>query len=349
MHFDLSALTDKIAILEAQAAVPSFWDDPDAAQVVLRETTALKAKEERFLKVQRQFDDVEVYWELAVDEDDESYEAEITAQVAACEKEVDNLELETLLSGKYDSHNAILSIHAGSGGVEAQDWANMLYRMYTRYCEKHGFKVELIDMLPGEEAGTKSVTFGVEGMNAYGYLKAEKGVHRLVRISPFDAAKRRHTSFASLDVIPQVEYGDELELKEDEYRKDTYRSSGAGGQHVNKTDSAIRLTHYESGIVVTCQDERSQHANLEKALKLLKAKLLDRKRQQQEDEMAGIRGAQQEIGWGSQIRSYVFAPYKMVKDHRTGAEVGNVDAVMDGELDAFIFAYLKSTVQNGVE
>jgi peptide chain release factor 2 len=346
MHFDLSAVTDKIASLEEQAADPSFWDDRDAAQSILRETTALKAKLERFEKVQNQFDDVEVYWELAVEENDESLETEIAVQVDACEKAVDSLELETLLSGKYDSHNAILSIHAGSGGVEAQDWANMLYRMYTRYCEKHGFNVELIDMLPGEEAGTKSVTFGVEGLNAYGYLKAEKGVHRLVRISPFDAAKRRHTSFASLDVIPQVEYDDEIELKEDEYRKDTYRASGAGGQHVNKTDSAIRLTHYETGIVVTCQDERSQHANLDKALKLLKAKLLDCKRQQQEDELAGIRGAQQEIGWGSQIRSYVFAPYKMVKDHRTGTEVGNVDAVMDGELDAFIFSYLKSAVQN---
>ena len=341
----MAGLTEKIAKLEDNAAEQGFWDDPEAAQVVLRETTTLKSKVEQFEKVERQFEDVEVYWELAVEEADESLEAEIAAQAAACEKAVDSLELATLLSGKYDGHNAILSLHAGSGGVEAQDWANMLYRMYTRYCEKHGFKVELIDMLPGEEAGTKSVTFGVEGLNAYGYLKAEKGVHRLVRISPFDAAKRRHTSFASLDVIPQVEYDDEVDLKEEEYRKDTYRSSGAGGQHVNKTDSAIRLTHYETGIVVTCQDERSQHANLDKALKLLKAKLLDRKRQQQEDEMAGIRGAQQEIGWGSQIRSYVFAPYKLVKDHRTGAEVGNVDAVMDGELDTFIFAYLKSTVQ----
>ena len=264
---------------------------------------------------------------------------------AECEKAVDALELDTLLSDKYDGHNAMLSIHAGSGGVEAQDWASMLYRMYTRYCEKHGFKVELIDMLPGEEAGIKSVTFGVEGLNAYGYLKAEKGVHRLVRISPFDAAKRRHTSFDSLDVIPQVEFDDEIELKEDEYRKDTFRASGAGGQHINKTDSAIRLTHYETGIVVSCQDERSQHANLDKALRLLKAKLLDRQRQMQEDELNGIRGEQQDNGWGSQIRSYVFAPYKMVKDHRTSVEVGNVDAVMDGDLDAFIFGYLKSTVK----
>lgn len=342
----MPALNEKISLLEEKAADAGFWDNPDAAQAVLRESTALKSRVERFEKVAEQVDDSEVYWELAVDEEDESLESEISAQIRECEKSVDALELDTLLSGKYDGHNAILSIHAGSGGVEAQDWANMLYRMYTRYCEKHGFKVELIDMLPGEEAGTKSVTFGVEGLNAYGYLKAEKGVHRLVRISPFDAAKRRHTSFASLDVIPQVEFDDEIELKEDEYRKDTFRSSGAGGQHINKTDSAIRLTHYETGIVVTCQDERSQHANLDKALKLLKAKLLDRQRQQQEDEMNGIRGEHQEIGWGSQIRSYVFAPYKMVKDHRTQVEVGNVDAVMDGEIDEFIFGYLKSTVNS---
>lgn len=345
MHFDLPALNEKIAALEEKAADPAFWEDRDAAQAVLRETTTLKSKVDGFMKVENRLEDVEVYWELAVEENDESLEDEIAAQCEECEKAVDNLELETLLSDKYDGHNAMLSIHAGSGGVEAQDWASMLYRMYTRYCEKHGFKVELIDMLPGEEAGIKSVTFGVEGLNAYGYLKAEKGVHRLVRISPFDAAKRRHTSFASLDVIPQVEFDDEIELKEDEYRKDTFRASGAGGQHINKTDSAIRLTHYETGIVVSCQDERSQHANLDKALRLLKAKLLDRQRQMQEDELNGIRGEQQDNGWGSQIRSYVFAPYKMVKDHRTSVEVGNVDAVMDGDLDAFIFGYLKSTVK----
>lgn len=345
MHFDLPALNEKIAALEEKAADPAFWDDRDAAQAVLRETTGLKSKVDSFMKVQNRLEDVEVYWELAVEENDESLEDEIAAQCAECEKAVDALELDTLLSDKYDGHNAMLSIHAGSGGVEAQDWASMLYRMYTRYCEKHGFKVELIDMLPGDEAGIKSVTFGVEGLNAYGYLKAEKGVHRLVRISPFDAAKRRHTSFASLDVIPQVEFDDEIELKEDEYRKDTFRASGAGGQHINKTDSAIRLTHYETGIVVSCQDERSQHANLDKALRLLKAKLLDRQRQMQEDELNGIRGEQQDNGWGSQIRSYVFAPYKMVKDHRTSVEVGNVDAVMDGDLDAFIFGYLKSTVK----
>lgn len=346
MHFDLSGLSDKISALEEKTMAEDFWNDQAAAQKVLQEVTALKNKRDGYTKVESLYDDVQTYWELAMEEEDESLEDEIVQQLKDCEKAVDRLELQTLLSGKYDSHSAILSLHAGSGGVEAQDWTNMLYRMYTRYCEKQGFKVELMDMLPGEEAGTKSVTFGVEGLNAFGYLKAEKGVHRLVRISPFDANSRRHTSFASLDVIPQVEYDDEIEILDDEIRVDTYRASGAGGQHVNKTDSAVRITHIETGIVVSCQDERSQHANKDKAMKLLKAKLLDKKRQEQEDEMAGIRGEHQEIGWGSQIRSYVFAPYKMVKDHRTNVEVGNVDAVMDGDIDEFIFAYLKETAKN---
>ena len=224
-----------------------FWNDQAAAQKVLQEVTALKNKRDGYTKVESLYDDVQTYWELAMEEEDESLEDEIVQQLKDCEKAVDRLELQTLLSGNYDSHSAILSLHAGSGGVEAQDWTNMLYRMYTRYCEKQGFKVELMDMLPGEEAGTKSVTFGVEGLNAFGYLKAEKGVHRLVRISPFDANSRRHTSFASLDVIPQVEYDDEIEIRDDEIRVDTYRASGAGGQHVNKTDSAVRITHIETG------------------------------------------------------------------------------------------------------
>ncbi len=346
MHFDLAKLDQEINALEEKIIAEGFWDDQESAQQVLRQSTALKNKKESYTKVQDLYDDVETYWELAMEDEDESLAGEIREQLKECEKAVDKLELATLLSGKYDSHNAILSLHAGSGGVEAQDWASMLYRMYTRYCEKQGYKVELMDMLPGDEAGIKSVTFGVEGLNAFGYLKAEKGVHRLVRISPFDANSRRHTSFASLDVIPQVEYDDEIELREEEIRIDTYRASGAGGQHVNKTDSAVRITHLATGIVVSCQDERSQHANKDKAIKLMKAKLLDKKRQEQEDEMAGIRGEQQENAWGSQIRSYVFAPYKMVKDHRTNTEVGNVDAVMDGDLDEFIFAYLKMTAKN---
>ena len=347
MHFDVDALIDRIASLEEQTMDENFWNDQEAAQTMLREITALKNKLARFDKVANHWRDTAEYWEMALEEGEDDLEEDIGPQIRAGEKEVERLELETLLSGKYDNHNAILSLHAGSGGVEAQDWTGILYRMYTRYCEKQGFKVELLDMLPGEEAGTKSVTFGVEGDNAYGYLKCEKGVHRLVRISPFDANRRRHTSFASLDVIPQVEYDDEIALDETELRVDTYRASGAGGQHVNKTDSAIRITHIPSGIVVSCQDERSQHANKDKAMKMMRAKLLDKMRQEQEAEMEGIRGVQQEIGWGSQIRSYVFQPYKMVKDHRTNVEVGNVDAVMDGDIDEFIFAYLKETVKQG--
>lgn len=342
----MTAIEERIESLEAETMGEDFWSDQDAAQKILQEITSLKNRKERYDSVARVWQETADYWEMAAEEGEESLEEEISQQIRTSEKAVERLELETLLSGKYDNHNAILSLHAGSGGVEAQDWTNMLHRMYTRYCEDHGFKVELLDMLPGDEAGTKSVTFGVEGENAYGYLKCEKGVHRLVRISPFDANRRRHTSFASLDVIPQVDYDDEIELNEDELRIDTYRSSGAGGQHVNKTDSAVRLTHIPTGIVVACQDERSQHANKDKAMKMMRAKLLDRKRQEQEDEMAGLRGEQQEIGWGSQIRSYVFQPYKMVKDHRTNVEVGNVDAVMDGDLDDFIFGYLKETAKH---
>ncbi len=345
MHFDVDGLTETIDGLERESAGDGFWLDQQAAQKVLQTITVLKSQRETYRKVERVFDDVYAYWELATEEGEESLAEEIAAQIKKSEKEVDRLELNTLLSGKYDGHHAILSLHAGSGGVEAQDWTGMLYRMYMRYCEKQGYKTELIDMLPGEEAGTKSVTFGVEGHNAFGYLKCEKGVHRLVRISPFDSNRRRHTSFASLDVIPQVADDDEIEIHEDDLRIDTYRSGGAGGQHVNKTDSAVRITHIPTGIVTQCQDERSQHANKDKAMKILKAKLLDKKRIEQESELAGIRGEQQEIGWGSQIRSYVFHPYKMVKDHRTGVEVGNVDAVMDGELDDFIFGYLKEFVK----
>ena len=341
----MDALTAQIDEMEQEAADEGFWADQQAAQKVLQKITALKAKRESYLKVERVFDDVETYWQMAMEEEEESLEDEIIPMIRRAEKDVDRLELNTLLSGKYDGHNAILSLHAGSGGVEAQDWTSMLYRMYMRYCEKQGYKTELIDMLPGDEAGTKSVTFGVEGLNAYGYLKGEKGVHRLVRISPFDANRRRHTSFASLDVIPQVDDDDEIEINDEDLRIDTYRSGGAGGQHVNKTDSAVRITHIPSGIVTQCQDERSQHANKDKAMKIPRARLLDKKREEQENELAGIRGDQQEIGWGSQIRSYVFQPYKMVKDHRTQVEIGNVDAVMDGEIDEFIFGYLKEFIK----
>jgi len=285
-------------------------------------------------------EDAETLWELAVETQDESMEAEIEKALKNWFKKLEQLELETLLSGPYDSHRAIISLHAGAGGTEAQDWVAMLLRMYTRYCEKRGFKIETLDFLVGDEAGIKSVTLGVEGQNAYGYLKSEKGVHRLVRISPFDASGRRHTSFASMDVLPQVEQDDEIDIEPDDLKIDTYRSGGAGGQHVNKTDSAVRITHLPTNIVVQCQDERSQHSNKDKAMKLLKAKLLEKKLEEQEAQLREIRGDQQEIGWGSQIRSYVFQPYCLVKDHRTNVEVGDVDAVMDGDLDIFVSAYL---------
>jgi peptide chain release factor 2 len=308
---------------------------------VLQRITGLKERVKRYYELEAKLEDIRTLWELGQEENDESVETEISTLLSDFIKALDSLELELLLSGRYDSHNAILALHAGAGGTEAQDWVEMLMRMYTRYCEREGFKVEVLDYLPGDEAGVKSVTLSVEGMNAFGYLKSEKGVHRLVRISPFDTNGRRHTSFASMDVLPQVEYDDEVEVNPDDLRIDTYRSGGKGGQHLNKTDSAVRITHIPTGIVVQCQDERSQHANRDKAMKLLRARLLEIKRREQEEQMAELRGDQQEIAWASQIRSYVFQPYRLVKDHRTGVEVGNVDAVMDGELDVFISAYLR--------
>lgn len=330
----------EIADLEEKTFENGFWDDRENAQKVLQRITGLKERVKRYYDLEAKLEDIQTLWELGQEENDESVETEVSTLLTGFIKALDNLELGLLLSGPYDSHNAILALHAGAGGTEAQDWVEILMRMYTRYCEREGFKVEVMDYLPGDEAGVKSVTLSVEGLNAFGYLKSEKGVHRLVRISPFDTNGRRHTSFASMDVLPQVEYDDEVEINPDDLRVDTYRSGGKGGQHLNKTDSAVRITHIPSGIVVQCQDERSQHSNRDKAMKLLKAKLLEVKRRDQEEQMAELRGDQQEIAWGSQIRSYVFQPYRLVKDHRTGVEVGNVDAVMDGELDEFISAYL---------
>ena len=285
--------------------------------------------------------EAEATWELAKEADDEELAAETQTILTAWQKALAKLELERMLSGPYDSHSAIIALHAGTGGVEAQDWVSMLARMYTRYCERSGYKVEVLDFLDGEEAGLKSITFSVQGYHAYGYLKAERGVHRLVRLSPFDAANRRHTSFASVEVMPEVAYDNEIEVPNEDIRIDTYRSGGKGGQHLNKTDSAVRITHLPTGIVTSCQDERSQHSNKDQAMRMLKAKLLERKIEEQEAELAKIRGIHQEIGWGSQIRSYIFQPYQLVKDHRTGAENGNISAVMDGDLQDFIHAYLK--------
>ena len=284
---------------------------------------------------------MQTLWELACEEQDDHLEPEIEQGCHALQKALDKLEIQVLFSGPYDDHDCILTLHAGAGGTEAQDWADMLYRMYSRFCEKNGFRCEVMDFLDGEEAGLKSITLAIEGAHAYGHFRAEKGVHRLVRISPFDASARRHTSFASVDVMPQVQEDNEVEINPDELKIDTYRSGGAGGQHVNKTDSAVRITHLPTGIVVQCQDERSQFNNKDRAMKLLKARLLEEKVKQREQELAELRGEHAEIGWGSQIRSYVFQPYRLVKDHRTNVESGNVDAVMDGDLLPFISGYLK--------
>lgn len=324
---------------------PAFWSDIERSQKVNQRIKALRAKLENFSAVERQWEDLRTLVDLGREEDDASVVSEIADELRSLKKNVERLRIETLLNGPYDRNNAILSLHAGAGGTEAQDWVQMLYRMYTRWAEDKGYKVEVLDLLEGEEAGIKSVTFMVEGENAYGYLRAEKGVHRLVRISPFDAAGRRHTSFASVDVMPELADDVDIEINPDDLKIDTYRSSGAGGQHVNKTESAIRITHIPTGIVVQCQNERSQHSNRETAMKMLKAKLLELKEQEEREKINDIKGELKRIEWGSQIRSYIFQPYTLVKDHRTNAEIGNVDAVMDGEIDLFISEYLKMEAQ----
>lgn len=288
-------------------------------------------------------DDVETLLELVAEENDESYATEIEDNLAKAEKDIEDLRLQTLLRGKYDALNAIMTLHSGAGGTEACDWTEMLYRMYICYSEKHGYKLTELDRVDGDEAGIKSVTFKIEGDNAYGYLKAEKGVHRLVRISPFDANSRRHTSFSSVEVMPEIDNSDEIVIRPEELKVDTYRSSGAGGQHVNKTESAIRITHLPTGIIVACQNERSQVQNREQAMKMLMSKLIEKRESERLEEAASIKGEMKKIEWGSQIRSYVFCPYTMVKDHRTGCETGNIEAVMNGEIDAFIIDYLKKS------
>jgi len=307
----------------------------------MQELTRQKDKVHEYDEMLRETEDTEALWELAVEEDDSSLEEEIDMAVKKLKNKFTQLELEILLSGPYDRNNAIITLHSGAGGTESQDWVQMLYRMYVRWGERRKYKVETLDLLPGEEAGIKSVTFSLAGENAYGYAKCEKGVHRLVRISPFDASGRRHTSFASVDVMPEVNEDMEITIDPEELKVDTYRSGGAGGQHVNKTDSAVRITHLPSGIVVQCQSERSQIQNRAFAMRILQAKLLELRRKQQEEELSEIRGELNDIAWGSQIRSYVFHPYSMVKDHRTNVETGNVNAVMDGEIDQFISAFLQ--------
>ncbi|MBQ2887528.1 MAG: peptide chain release factor 2 [Firmicutes bacterium] len=338
---DITGKEDEATRLEALTAEPGFWDDQEAAQGTLQKLTMLKAVISNYHSLSERLEDVHTLWELGTEEGDESLAKEVEHDFNALSADLEKLEIEVLFSGPYDDHNCILSLHAGAGGTEAQDWADMLYRMYTRFCEKNGFKCEVMDFLDGEEAGLKSVTLSIEGPHAYGHFRSEKGVHRLVRISPFDASARRHTSFASLDVMPQVQEDNEITINPDELKIDTYRSGGAGGQHVNKTDSAVRITHLPTGIVVQCQDERSQFNNKDRAMKLLKARLLEEKVKERERELAALKGEQTEIGWGNQIRSYVFQPYRLVKDHRTGVESGNVDAVMDGDLLPFMSGYLK--------
>jgi peptide chain release factor 2 len=347
--FDLDLKREQIANYEVKMSAPDFWDDNEKAQSIIAEMNAIKSVVEQFEKLDAERKDLEDMLEILELEEDDALVAEWTANVASLRSAVDDFELQLLLSEPYDKANAILELHPGAGGTESQDWASMLYRMYTRWAEKRGFKVEVLDYLPGEEAGIKSVTILVKGFNAYGYLKAEKGVHRLVRISPFDASGRRHTSFVSCDVVPEIPDDIQIEIRPEDLRIDTYRSSGAGGQHINKTDSAVRITHIPTGIVVACQTERSQISNRERAMKMLQSKLYELEIQKQQQELAAIRGEQKEIAWGSQIRSYVFHPYSMVKDHRTQVETGNIGAVMDGDLDAFINGYLRSQIKRDVQ
>ena len=335
-------LVREIEELEAKASAPDFWDNMENAQKILQITGKKKGTVEAYDKICTTYDDLQVLIEMGDEEEDLSLIEEIETTLSELENNLAALRLQTLLTGEYDKNNAILTFHAGAGGTEAMDWVSMLVRMYNRWTERHGFKVQLLDFLDGDEAGLKSATLHIEGENAYGYLKSESGIHRLVRVSPFDASGRRHTSFASLEVMPEIANDADIEIKEDDIKMDVFRSSGAGGQHINKTSSAVRLTHIPTGIVVACQNERSQFQNKEQALRMLKSKLLEIKEREHLEKIEDIKGVQKDIAWGSQIRSYVFMPYTLAKDHRTGFESGNINAVMDGDLDGFINAYLKA-------
>ncbi len=339
---DLENKAKRIEEVEREMEAPGYWDDPQKSQEGMKELKSLKDEADEYQKIEDGYNDIETLIEMGYEEEDESLISEIEEEIASFEEAFEVMRIKTLLSAEYDHHGAIVTLHAGAGGTESCDWSGMLYRMYTRWAEKKGFSVEVLDYLDGEEAGVKSVTFQVNGENAYGYLKSERGVHRLVRISPFNAAGKRQTSFASCDVMPDIEEQIDIEVKDDDLRIDTYRSSGAGGQHINKTSSAIRITHLPTGIVVQCQNERSQFQNKDKAMQMLKAKLYLLEQQKNAEKASGIRGEQMDNGWGSQIRSYVMQPYTMVKDHRTNAEISNVNSVMDGNLDPFMNAYLKS-------
>lgn len=336
-------------MLEETAGKPEFWNKTEDAPKIMQEIALLKERIESYDRLAELLEEWEVLLQLYEEESDDEEDPELLKEAEELNLQIDSLlekeELRLLFKGRYDENNAIVALHPGAGGLEAQDWAEMLLRMYTRWAEKKGYTVEVLDLLPGEEAGIKSVTFLVRGEKVYGYLQAERGIHRLVRISPFDTGGRRHTSFASVDVLPEVREGVDVEINPDDLRIDTFRASGAGGQHVNTTDSAVRITHIPTGIVVQCQNERSQHSNKESAMHILLAKLADLTQRRQKEELHALRGEQKEIAWGSQIRSYVFHPYSLVKDHRTGAEIGNIQAVMDGEIDLFLGAFLRYSSQ----
>ena len=343
--FDITKLENELKELEEKTSNPNFWaENNDEQTKTLSQIKNIKSKVTKYRELEKEINDTIEFTELVNESEDESLAKEIIKNTEKEQKELNKLELETLLSGKYDANNAIVTIHPGAGGTESQDWAEMLYRMYTRWATKNNYQVKELDYLEGEEAGLKSVTFEIIGQYAYGYMKCEKGVHRLVRISPFDSGGRRHTSFASVEVLPEITEDIEIEINPDDLRIDTYRASGAGGQHINKTSSAVRITHIPTNTVVACQSERSQLQNRETAMKMLKSKLLDLKEQEHKEKIEDLKGEQRDIAWGSQIRSYVFCPYTMVKDHRTNYETGNVQAVMDGDLNPFMEAYLKMNV-----
>lgn len=345
IHFDLAGKNNRIKEIEQTMEEPGFWDDTDKAQGLMKELKSLKDTVDAYYQLKTQYEDVETLIQIGYEENDPTLLPEIEEALEVFAQKMDELKLKTLLSEEYDSCNAILTLHAGAGGTESCDWAGMLSRMYQRWADKKGFNVEILDFLDGEEAGIKSITMQINGFNAYGYLKSERGVHRLVRISPFNAAGKRQTSFVSCDVMPEIEEDTGIEIDEKDLRIDTYHASGAGGQHVNKTSSAVRITHIPTNIVVQCQNERSQLQNKEKAMQMLKARLYMLKKQETEEKISGIRGEVKEIGWGNQIRSYVMQPYTLVKDHRTNEEVGNTTSVLDGNIDPFINAYLKWNAQ----
>ena len=340
--FDIENSKERILELQEKASEPGFWDDLENSQKVLQETRSLEGNIEKYNKINTSSDDIEVMIEMAEEEQDEDMITEIEEELNKLGEAIEKLTLTSLLTGEYDKCNAIINFHAGAGGTEAQDWAEMLFRMYNRWGENHGFKVKTLDYLEGNDAGMKSASIIIEGENAYGYLKSEAGIHRLVRISPFDSSGSRHTSFAAIDVMPEIDDTVEVDIRPEDIEMQVYRASGAGGQHINKTSSAVRLIHKPTGIVCACQTQRSQFQNKDYAMKMLKAKLIEIKERENLEKIEDIKGVQKEIAWGAQIRSYVFMPYTLVKDHRTGFEMSNVNAVMDGDIDGFINAYLKS-------